>query len=268
MDHARRVAVAERAARAGASVAADAFRTDLEVETKRGKNDLVTQADRRAQRRVVDVIERSYPGETVTGEEEGVQSTLPDEGVAWIVDPIDGTTNFVHGNPQWTTAVAVVRDGRTIAAAHVMPALGNTLVAGPDSVTMDGDPTTVSERTDPETFAVAAMMGWGYYSREGIASVCGAVGDRFGHLRRYGTGQTTLSMVAAGQLDGALTVSDGDPWDRVSGAHVIRRAGGVVTDLEGDEWRPDATGMVVSNGAAHDELLAAAAEIRAECGPN
>jgi hypothetical protein len=111
MSETTRVEVAERAARAGAAVAADAFRTDLDVETKRGKNDLVTDADRRAQRRVVEVIERSRPDETVIGEEEGLGSTLPAEGTAWIVDPIDGTTNYVYGSPLWTTSGE--RPGRT-----------------------------------------------------------------------------------------------------------------------------------------------------------
>jgi myo-inositol-1(or 4)-monophosphatase len=264
MSAERRLAVAERAARAGGRVAAERFRTDLAVETKRGKTDLVTDADRAAQQRVVEAIHRAYPGETVVGEEEGTPSTLPEEGVAWGVDPIDGTTNYVAGNPQWTTAVAAVRGRRPVAAVHVMPAVGDVYVAGEDRVTLNGAPASVSDRRDPETFAVAAMMGWGYNDRAGIASICGTAGDRFGHLRRYGTGQTTLSMVAAGQLDGGFTVDGGSPWDRVSGAHMVERAGGTVTDLDGVDWSVDATGMVASNGAAHGELLAAVEEIREE----
>jgi myo-inositol-1(or 4)-monophosphatase len=264
MSTERRAAVAERAARAGGRVAAERFRTTLDTETKRGKNDLVTDADRAAQRRVADEVHRAYPGETVVGEEEGAPSTLPEEGAAWVVDPIDGTTNYVGGNPQWTTAVAAVRDQQPVAAVHVMPAVGDVYVAEGDRFTLNGAPASVSDRSDPETFVVAAMMGWGYGDRAGIASVCGAAGDRFGHLRRYGTGQTTLSMVAAGQLDGGFTVDDGSPWDRVSGAYMVEQAGGTVTDLDGGRWSPDATGMVVSNGVAHDELLAVVAEIRDE----
>jgi len=264
MDAGERAAVAERAARTGGQVAGKRFRTDLDVETKRGKTDLVTGADRAAQRRVGEEIRHAYPEETVVGEEEGTPSTLPEEGAAWVVDPIDGTTNYVGGNPQWTTAVAAVRDRRPVAAVHVMPAVGDVYVAEDDRVTLNGAPASVSDRADPETFVVAAMMGWGYSDRAGIASVCGAAGDRFGHLRRYGTGQTTLSMVATGQLDGGFTVDDGSPWDRVSGAYMVKQAGGTVTDLDGDRWTPDATGMVASNGAVDDELLDAVAEIRAE----
>lgn len=262
MNNVMRIAVTERAARAGAAVAADSFRKDLDVETKRGKTDLVTEADREAQQRIVDEIKGVFPEETVIGEESGIDSTLPAEGVAWIIDPIDGTTNYVHGNPQWTTAVAVVRDRNPIAAVHVMPALGEVHVAGRNGYTLNGEPVAVSDRCDPETFVVAPMMGWGYDDYPGVASICGTVGDRFGHLRRYGTGQTTLSMVATGQLDGAFTVDEGSCWDRVSGAYMVEQAGGTVSNLDGDRWTLDATGLVASNGAAHDELLAAVAEIR------
>lgn len=135
---------------------------------------------------------------------------------------------------------------------------------------MNGDPATVSDRDDPETFVVAAMMGWGWRrgleNRAGIAAICGAIGDRFGHLRRFGTGQTTLSMVAAGEIDGALTLSEGNPWDRVAGAHLIKQADGIVTNLDGDRWTPDSSGMVVSNGLAHDEFLDVAREIRERTG--
>lgn len=179
-----------------------------------------------------------------------------------VVDPIDGTTNFVHGDPQWTTAVAVVRDRRPIATVHVMPAVGEVYVAGPEEVTLNSESVTVSDRRDPETFVVAPMMGWGYNDREGIAAICGVTGERFGHLRRYGTGQTSLTKIATGQLDGGFTVDDGSPWDRVSGAHMVEQAGGTVTDLDGNRWTVDATGMVASNGAAHDALLAAVSEIR------
>lgn len=176
--------------------------------------------------------------------------------------PIDGTGNYVHGSPLWTTSVAVVRNERPLASANVMPAFDDVYVAGPDGLTLNGEPATVSDSTGPEAFAVAPMMGWGLSHREGIASICGVVGDRFGDLRRFGTGQTTLSMVAAGQLEAAFTLSRGDPWDRVGGVHMVEEAGGVVTDLQDDPWESGAAGLVASNGAAHEELLAAVSEIR------
>lgn len=266
MNAVKRGAVAERAARAGAAVGSEFFRTELDVETKSHVTDPVTEVDKRAQDRVVSEIHRAYPEDVIVGEETGLHtdtaSTLPAEGLVWIVDPIDGTTNYVHGNPQWLTSVAVVSDRDPIAAVHVAPEIGDVYVAATDDLELNGDAVTVSDRTDPARFVVSPMMGWGFGDREGVGAICGSLADRFGHLRRYGSGHTTLSMIATGQIEGGVTFVQGASWDRISGAYMVEQAGGLVTGLTGDPWTVDADGMVASNGRAHDELLAAVAEVR------
>ncbi|MFD1599073.1 inositol monophosphatase family protein, partial [Halobellus rarus] len=106
-----RAALARRAAEAGAAVAAERFRTDVDVERKTGKVDVVTQADRDAQAAVVDVIRERRPNDAVVGEEEDELKEIPEAGPAWVIDPIDGTNNYVRGIRVWGTAVAAVRDG-------------------------------------------------------------------------------------------------------------------------------------------------------------
>ncbi|MFC6755171.1 inositol monophosphatase family protein, partial [Halorubrum tibetense] len=123
-DAEKRAAVTEAAARAGARVANDAFRTDMPVEEK-GADDVVTEADRAAQRTVIERIRESFPEDTVVGEEEDAHKRVPDEGAAWVIDPIDGTHNFVREIRFWGTAVAAVIDGEPVAAATVAPALGD-----------------------------------------------------------------------------------------------------------------------------------------------
>ncbi|MFB6106822.1 MAG: inositol monophosphatase [Halobacteriaceae archaeon] len=260
---ATRFAVAERAARAGGDLAHTRYRTGIDVETKRHKTDVVTQADRDAQERVTEVIHASFPGETVVGEEGDGPVTVPASGPAWVVDPIDGTANYVRNTPTWACSVAAVVDGRTVAAANVMPALGDVFLAGPDGATLGGEPLSVSVRTDPETFAVVPTMYWGRERRAEYAAACRATVERFGDLRRWGCGQAELSMVAAGMIEGALTNVSPNPWDTVAGAKLIREAGGVVTDVHGERWTPDAEGLIASNGTAHGAFLDAAAEIRA-----
>ena len=117
-DAIRRAALAERAARAGGVVARETFREDLPVETKADKNDVVTEADRDAQRQVVATIRNEFPEDTLVCEEEAtrsgdgqLQKELPDSGRAWVVDPIDGTANYVRGIRFWGTSVAAVVDG-------------------------------------------------------------------------------------------------------------------------------------------------------------
>lgn len=261
MAESERVAVARAAAAAGAEVAAERFRGDLRVETKDGKTDVVTQADRAAQRAVVAEIRERYPDHAVVGEEADAATAVPETGPAWVVDPIDGTNNFVHGNRRWATSVAAVEDGRPVAAVNALPALGDTYVGTPDGVTRNGEPVSVSDRTDPETFAVVPTMWWGFDRRGEYATAARAIVERFGDLRRVGSAQAALSLLAAGAVEGVVTNVDAPPWDTIAGAALAEWAGGTVTDLSGDPWDHDSRGLVASNGTAHDELLAAARDL-------
>ena len=271
-DAHHRAAVAERAARAGGVVARKRFRGDLAVETKANKNDVVTQADRDAQGQVVATIRGEFADDaflceeelvTRTGPETGATApesvgTVPDVGSAWVVDPIDGTANYVRGIGTWTTSVAAVSGGETVGSATYFPVDGTFYGAGPDSVTRDGESLSVSERTDPETFAVVPVGWWAQDDRGEFGRLCTAVADRFGDLRRIGSFQATLAFIADGALDGAVGTTPTNPWDTLAGVHLIRRAGGTVTDLDGEPWRHDSVGLVASNGTAHGELLSAA----------
>jgi myo-inositol-1(or 4)-monophosphatase len=256
-----RLAVAERAARAGAAVAADGFRDGIAVETKDGKTDVVTEADRQSQRRVVEVVRETFPDDAIVGEEEEELKTVPESGPAWVIDPIDGTNNFVRDIRVWATSVAAVVDGEAVAAVNVLPALGDTYVAGPDGVTRNGHPVSVREQADPEQCAVAPTVWWDFDARDEYAAACEAIVTRFGDMRRFGCAQASLSLVAGGSLDGVLTNVDPHPWDSVAGAFMIERAGGTVTGLDGEPWRHDSPGLVASSGACHDAVLAAARDV-------
>ncbi|WP_128476102.1 inositol monophosphatase family protein [Halorussus pelagicus] len=260
-DAEERLAVAKRAASTGSEIAAESFRADIEVETKSEKTDVVTEADRQTQRRVIEVIREEYPDDAIVGEEEDELKEVPDEGDAWVIDPIDGTNNYVRSIPVWTTSVAAVRDGEPVAAVNDCPALGETYVAGRDGTYRDGDSVSVSEKTDPETFAVAPTIWWGFDRREEYAAICRELVERFADIRRFGSAQVTLGMVAAGSLEGTVTNVDPNPWDTVAGVHMVRQAGGTVTDLQGDPWRHDSESLVASNGETHDELVAAVRDL-------
>jgi len=259
-----RVSVAERAARAGSEVALAAFRTGIDVETKSGKTDVVTAADRKAQRRVIEVIRETHPEDAIVGEEEDELKTVPESGAAWVIDPIDGTNNFVRDTQVWATSVAAVKEGETVAAANVLPAMEDAYIAGEGGVTRDGDPVSVSSKTDPETFVVVPTIWWDFDHRDQYGRACAAIVERFADMRRYGCAQAVLSMLASGQIEGVVTNVVANPWDSVAGVHLVRQAGGVVTDVHGDRWEPGAEGLVASNGEAHDVVLEAAREIRPE----
>ena len=271
-DSLHRAALAERAARAGGVVARNRFRETLAVETKASKNDVVTEVDRDAQTQVVATVREEFPDDRFLCEEELVSrsgpetveteptpvESVPETGTAWVVDPIDGTTNFVRGLRTWTTSVAAISDGATVGAATYMPSTGDLYASGPETATRDGTSLSVSERTDPETFVVTPVGWWELDDRAEFGRLCTAVVERFGDMRRIGSFQATLAFIAEGALDGAVCPTPTYPWDTLAGVHMVRRAGGRVTDLDGAPWSHDSVGLVASNGEAHDELVAAA----------
>jgi len=257
-----RASIAATAARAGGQRANEQFRTDVDVETKDGKNDLVTGADRAAQRVVRNRLQSRYPDEPIVGEEDDEHSSVPESGPSWVVDPIDGTANYVRGMRLWTTSVAALVDGRPVGAATVVPAVGDAYLSTPAGATRNEEPIAVSERRDPETFAVG-VLGFGPTAdRSAYASLASTAIERFGDVRRLGSMQTALAFVASGELDAAVTTRRSQPWDSLAGVSLIERAGGRVTDLEGDDWHHDSPALVASNGRAHEVVIEVARESR------
>ncbi|WP_222914849.1 inositol monophosphatase [Natrinema sp. SYSU A 869] len=247
---------AYEAAVEGAEIAHGHFRTDLDVEIKDSKMDFVTRADTETQHRVIEIIRDAYPNATIVGEEDDELKSVPEDGNAWVIDPIDGTTNFVRGTRLWTTTVAAVRDHETVAAVTVAPALGDTFVADADGVTLNDEPIAVSPRTDLERFTVAPILRYGPERDQQFGDLLRELIRQFGDLRRFGCAQVTLGMVASSALDAAVSLQpDPNPWDTIAGIALVEQAGGSVTDIEGNPWKPGCEGVVASNGNAHDEVV-------------
>lgn len=268
-DAIRRAAVAERAARAGGVVARDRFRTDIPAETKADRNDLVTEADREAQEQVISTVREEFPADALVCEEDAVppgqgdveiRKSVPESGAAWVVDPIDGTGNYVRGVRFWTISVAAVVDGDPVGVATYLPAENDIYTAGPESVTRNGSPIAVSDRSDPGTFAVALIGWWPARQGDRYASLFRAAAGEFGDLRRLGSIQGVLALVAAGAFEAAFMPERPYPWDAIAGVDLVRRAGGTATDVHGERWQHDSEGLVVSNGEGHDAVLAAVRE--------
>jgi len=256
-----RAALARRAAIAGGEVAKEFFRTGVAVETKDGKTDMVTKADRAAQREVEEIIREERPEEPIVGEEGDALKSVPETGPAWVVDPIDGTNSYVRELTTWATAVACVVDGEPVAACNVLPAQDDVYTADSEAASRNGNEISVSTVSDPERAAVVPTVWWPQARRDEYARACEAIVTRFGDLRRPGSAQAALAMVASGAVEGVITNVQTKPWDTISGVHLVRQAGGTVTDIRGNRWHHDARGLVVSNGERHEEMLEAAQEI-------
>ena len=266
-DTHRRAAMAERAARAGGTVARQSFRTELQVETKGAKGDLVTEADRDAQRQVIATIREEFRSDAIvaeedalpvgTGEDEGLAAEIPERGDAWVVDPIDGTANFARGLSLWTTSVAALVDGSAVGSATFLPVHGDAYAAGPDSAMRNGTTLAVSDESDPERFSVGLVGRWEREEADAFGDICAALTRHLGDVRRLGSMQATLALVADGTLDAVVAPSREAPWDTVAGVHLVRAAGGVVTDVDGDRWERDSQRLVASGDGAHDAVCEA-----------
>lgn len=259
MDATTRLAVAREAAVTGAEVAMEGFRGEFTVDSKASALDSVTEFDREVQRRIATLLRDEEPDAAIVGEETlpdiNTRTTVPDQGDAWVIDPIDGTNNFVGGNRNWGVAVAAVEDGEPVAAVNEFPALGDTYVAANGGARRSGEPCSVSKRTAPEEFTINPIFGLSPRHRRMLSEYVGIVAEEFGDHRRFGCAQLALSAVASGELEAAVSAVRLHPWDLVGGVHLVRQAGGTVTDVHGERWTPNSVGLVASNGEAHDRLV-------------
>ena len=248
--------VALEAARAGAVVIRDATarREKLVWETK-SRSDFVSEVDKASEQRIVDVVKRRCPEATVLGEELSPGAASSAELVV-IADPLDGTTNFLHGYPEYSVSIAIARHGALCAGVVLNVARGDefTAVKGGGAF-LNGQPMRVSSLRDPGR----ALIGTGFpfktldmlpqYVAQFSLVMRGTAG-----IRRAGSAALDLSSVACGRFDAfwELTLA---PWDVAAGMLMVQEAGGIVTDLEGNPARPVEGAFVAGNPAMHAWLL-------------
>lgn len=227
-----------------------------EVDTKSSETDVVTAADRAAERHIRDRLAQLRPGEPMLGEEEGT-SGGDASGLCWVVDPIDGTVNYLYGYPWYAVSVAAQVDGVSVAGAVVEPAggrtwsavrgAGATLVTGRDQVSLRA---SAADRLDLSLVATGFAYRAERRGRQAaaMARLLGSVRD----LRRAGSAALDLCAVAAGWVDGY--VEHGlNRWDWAAGALIAEEAGAVVRLPE------DPAGTAAgSDGLGRDVTFAAA----------
>jgi len=243
-------------AKKGASVAESLFKSNLQVNTKKSKLDYVTNADIKSQSKMIEVIKSTHSSDTIICEENEKTEKVPKSGNYWTVDPIDGTSNFVAGNPFWSTSVAAVRNHETKAAATIAPALSEIYVIRNNRAFYNGEMAVVSDKNELDEFTVAAVLRYGTNLDEKFSDLLKYSLLQFGDLRRLGSAQLTLGMVARGALDACFAIQPNpNPWDTIAGVKLVRQAGGEVTDINGNRWYPDSCGLIATNGNAHEKIL-------------
>ncbi len=219
--------VALTAARAGADIIADSFGNIQTAEFK-GVVDPVTEIDHQSERAVLGLLGAQRPRDAVLAEEGGGSRDL--RGRHWIVDPLDGTVNFLHGIPQVAVAVALYEDGQPRIGVVIDPIRHEEFVAQAGSgATLNGHSISVSDR--PLGEGVIAT-GFPYDRRDrgaAYAAIVGTVLERVRGIRRFGSAALDLAWVASGRLDGYWEFGLG-PWDIAAAMVLVQEAGGIVTN--------------------------------------
>lgn len=226
----------------------------------KGAVNLVTQFDREAEAVIVEVLRQAFPNDRILSEEGGGQSG--ETGYSWLIDPLDGTTNFAHGYPVFCVSIGLQRDGEVVAGIVHDPNKREWFVAERgQGARLNDRPIRVSTETQLDRSLLAT--GFPYDLRESPVNNL----DYFNRfvlraqaIRRAGSAALDLCYVAAGRLDGYWELKLG-PWDSAAGGLMVEEAGGRVTDFQGGEFRPEDGWIVASNGLIHEEMLEVLAEI-------
>jgi len=218
------VSVAVEAAELASRSRPDAIQ---DVGTKSSKTDVVTAADLAVERLVRSRLATLRPGEPVFGEETGGSAAAPGE-VCWVVDPIDGTVNYLYGFPWYAVSLAAQVDGVSVAGVVVEPASGRrwTAVRG-EGAWLDGRPLRVSSETALEVSLIGTGFGYQASRRARQAAGVARLLPRVRDIRRAGAASLDLCAVAAGWLDGYFEHGL-SRWDWAAGALVAEEAGAVV----------------------------------------
>jgi len=225
------------------------------IEQKKGEErNLVSEIDRGAEERIISIIKRRYPTHAILAEESG-GSEAPAE-YRWIIDPLDGTTNFLHGVPIFSTSIAVEHNGEVVAGVIYDPCRDEMFSAEKGSgAFLNGKRLKVSAHS--RLIESLLVTGFPY----DIADNPDAAVERFvGFLmaargvRRLGSAALDLSYVAAGRFDGFWEVVL-NPWDMAAGALFVREAGGMTTDMTGAPLNIYQKRVVASNGLVHQAML-------------
>jgi myo-inositol-1(or 4)-monophosphatase len=248
------LAVAEAAARAGGAVLREGQGRPKEVVAK-ARSEITTWADAAAQTAIVDVIAGAFPEHRIEGEEGAVGDPAAD--MTWIVDPLDGTSNYAHGIPFFCASVAVRQTGGPLLAGVVYDPLRDECFAAER-----GRTTAMAVSTTDELARAVVATGIQNDDPEAIAAFGRRMVALYGAcrgVRVLGSPALAMAYIACGRLDGMAQRDALWAWDVAAGIVLVEAAGGRVTGFDGGppplEGRAD---VVVSNGLLHDALLAAA----------
>jgi myo-inositol-1(or 4)-monophosphatase len=256
MLHSALINVMVKAARrAGRSLKRDLGEIEnLQVSLK-GPANFVSLADKRAEQMLYDDLTKARPGYGFLGEEGGTREGT-DKSNTWIVDPLDGTTNFLHGIPQFAISIALQREGTIVAGVIYNPANDELYIAerGKGAFLNDQRLRVAGRKQLGDCVIACGLPHIGRGDHELSRREMAEMQNRVAGLRRFGAASLDLAFVAAGRLDGYWE-RNLQPWDIAAGLVVVREAGGIVSGIEGHDNAIESGNVVCGNETIHRELV-------------
>lgn len=232
--------------------------SELAIETKRYASDLLTEADLTVQRRCVEALKTAFPEDRLVAEEEGYDTFPADqENRCWILDPIDGTNNFVRSLfPMFGISLAFSNHGVIQSGGVYLPVSDDLFLAERGKgATHNGKPLQVSPVDDISAAKIEMDLGWTYERKDSIARgydlLCAA-----GQVRCHGVAVVSLCQVARGDMD-AFYHNTLNPWDYAASQVIVEEAGGKATRLDNSPLNlfDGRSGVLMSNGVLHDKIV-------------
>jgi len=240
------------AAKSAASVINSSYNTS--VKTYKALTDLVTQTDIDSEKKIIELISSKFPDHSFLAEESGKK--LNSSNFTWIIDPLDGTTNFVHGYPCYGVSLALMHENETIVGVVVELPMNNIYFAtNTSSAYCNDDIIQVSKNTNLINSLLVTGFGYDHGDKWNLnMELFKKFTDLTQGVRRSGAAAIDLCHTASGKVDGYWEF-DVKPWDLAAGALIATRAGAKLTNLKGKKFSIFENEVLVSNGLIHSEMV-------------
>lgn len=245
--------VALLATKEAAKIQLEYMKKPLEIQSKSCEFDLVTQADKLCEAKIIEVISSVFKEHSFLGEESG--ENIKQSDYLWIIDPIDGTINYAHRFPNFCSSIALYYKGEPVVAIVNNPCTNECFSAIKGQGAFLNDEKISVSSIDSLTKALLAT-GFpalrGNLLQKNIDNFTNFLG-KCQAIRRPGSAALDLCYVAAGRIDGFWELGL-SPWDTAAGALIVKEAGGTITNLDNEQFDPYIKGLIATNGLLHNQM--------------